>query len=125
MKAMHAAVLVIVWLLAACVPSQATQPDAQAAVPANPFDKPVAAAPVGPLNPDRSCKVDADCAVKDVGNCCGHYPMCVNRDARTDPQAVRAQCARSGMASVCGFPEIAGCSCVQGQCRARPRAASR
>jgi ABC-type Fe3+-hydroxamate transport system substrate-binding protein len=67
-------------------------------------------------NPKRSCKTNSDCAVKDVGNCCGTYPMCVSKDAKTDPAAVRAQCAKDGMASVCGFQEVSGCQCVKGQC---------
>jgi hypothetical protein len=67
-------------------------------------------------NPSRSCRTDSDCAVKDVGNCCGAYPMCVNKDARTDPAAVRAQCEKDGMASICGFQEVSGCQCVKGQC---------
>lgn len=69
-----------------------------------------------PSAPNRSCKTDSDCVVKDVGNCCGAYPMCVNKDAKTDPAAVRAQCAKDGMASVCGFQEVSGCQCVKGQC---------
>jgi hypothetical protein len=64
----------------------------------------------------RSCKVDSDCAVKDVGNCCGAYPMCVSKNAKTDPAAVRAQCAKDGMAAVCGFQDVSGCQCVKGQC---------
>ena len=67
-------------------------------------------------NPSRSCKTDSDCAVKDVGNCCGAYPMCVGKNAKTDPAAVRAQCAKDGMAAVCGFQEVGGCQCVKGQC---------
>jgi hypothetical protein len=67
-------------------------------------------------NPKRSCKTDSDCAVKDVGNCCGAYPMCVSKDAKTNPAAVRAQCAKDGMASTCGFQEVSGCQCVKGQC---------
>ena len=66
---------------------------------------------------DRSCRTDADCMVKNVGNCCGAYPSCVNRNSPTDPAAVQAQCAQRGMASVCGFQEVSGCQCVQGQCR--------
>ena len=66
---------------------------------------------------DASCRTSADCTVKDVGNCCGYYPACVNVDSPTDPRGVQAQCAKSGMASVCGFQEIRGCQCVQGQCR--------
>jgi hypothetical protein len=67
---------------------------------------------------DRSCRSDADCTVKDVGSCCGYQPACVNRDSPTDPAAVRAQCQAQGMASVCGFREIAACTCNAGQCEA-------
>jgi hypothetical protein len=70
-----------------------------------------------PVTIDRSCRTDADCTVKDVGNCCGAYPSCVNVDSPTSPEAVRAQCEAQGMSSVCGFPEISGCTCVEGQCR--------
>lgn len=70
-----------------------------------------------PNAPNRQCKIDADCAVKDVGNCCGRYPMCVNKNAKTDPAAVQAQCAKDGMASICGFEEVSACQCVQGQCQ--------
>lgn len=69
------------------------------------------------FNPSRSCQSDSDCAVKDVGNCCGYFPMCVNKDARTDPAAVRAQCAKDGMSSICGFREVSGCQCVDNQCQ--------
>lgn len=68
-------------------------------------------------NPSHSCKSDSDCTVKNVGNCCGAFPSCVNKDAKTDPAAVQAQCAKAGMASVCGFQEVSGCQCVQGQCQ--------
>lgn len=71
---------------------------------------------------DRSCNTDAECTVKDVGNCCGYYPACVNVDSPTDPEAVRAQCAKTGMASVCGFPAITSCQCVAGQCQGSSRA---
>ncbi len=70
----------------------------------------------GPVQVVRSCRTDGDCVVKDVGNCCGAMPACVNKDSPTDPAAVRAQCAKDGMASVCGFTEIAGCRCANGQC---------
>jgi hypothetical protein len=67
---------------------------------------------------DASCKVDTDCSVKNVGNCCGYYPACVNRNSPTDPKGVQAECAKKGMASVCGFQEISSCSCKQGRCEA-------
>ena len=65
---------------------------------------------------DSSCKTSADCAVKDVGNCCGAMPACVNKDSPTDPAAVQAQCQAKGMMGVCGFREISACQCDNGQC---------
>src|SRR5690554_5416507 len=77
---------------------------------------PVAMAVDDPLRLDSSCRIDSDCQVKNVGNCCGYFPACVNKDARPDPEAVQARCAETGMASVCGFREIQACSCVQSRC---------
>ena len=68
---------------------------------------------------DYSCRSDADCAVKDIGNCCGAFPTCVNRDSPTFPERVRAECAKKHMAGVCGFAVIQGCSCVEGRCSNR------
>lgn len=65
---------------------------------------------------DTSCRTSADCTIKNVGNCCGEYPACVNVNSPTDPEGVQAECAAKGMASVCGFPAITGCQCVAGQC---------
>lgn len=97
----------------------ASQPIAPAPAPAPNAQIPDTmerASTINASNPNRSCKTNSDCAVKDVGNCCGTYPMCVGKDAKTDPAAVRAQCAKDGMASVCGFQEVSGCQCVKGQC---------
>jgi hypothetical protein len=76
-----------------------------------------------PVVVDQSCRTDADCTVKDVGNCCGYSPACVNVASRTDPAGVQASCQAKGMMSVCGFAEISGCSCVKGQCAANRDAA--
>lgn len=101
------ALLFFVALAACAAPQTGT-------APRNPLDP---AAPSASLaSPDRSCKVDADCAVKNIGNCCGYYPACVNRSALVDPAAVQAQCRASNQASVCGFREVSSCSCVQGKC---------
>jgi hypothetical protein len=95
----------------------AAAPSTSPAAPAPVASAPAPASPVAaPTNPSRSCRSDADCAVKDVGNCCGYYPMCVNKDAVTDPAAVRAACASEGMAAVCGFREVQGCTCKAGVC---------
>lgn len=120
-------------LLIGCTAPTPT-PDAPSAQPApvastRPVEPPVAAPPAAtPLivetaprldasSPSRSCRTDSDCAVKNVGNCCGAFPSCVNKNARTDPAAVQAQCAKDGIASICGFEEVSGCQCVQGQCQ--------
>lgn len=62
------------------------------------------------------CETDADCEVKNIGNCCGYYPACVNRDSPTFPDKVKAECAAQGTSSICGFPEIGGCECIEGRC---------
>ena len=66
---------------------------------------------------DYSCDTDTDCAIKDVGNCCGTYPACVNSGSPTFPEQVKAQCAESGMSSICGFPVLSGCQCVEHRCQ--------
>lgn len=120
---------------------EATAPEAaapEAIVPGTAAPTPAAKPPAthtrqtgGPLPPehvddrapaevkvDMSCRTDADCTVKDVGNCCGRYPACVNVNSPTDPKGVQARCAQQGMASVCGFQEIRSCACVKGSCEA-------
>ncbi|MDR2870984.1 MAG: hypothetical protein LBV45_00285 [Xanthomonadaceae bacterium] len=79
-----------------------------------------ASAPASTTPPELilTCQTDADCTVKNVGNCCGYYPACVNQNSPANPEAVTAQCQARGMMGVCGFPEITGCQCVSGQCRA-------
>lgn len=89
-------------------------PPQQAPEPA----RPSASLPSGQtVRIDTSCARDADCTIKNVGNCCGEYPACVNVDSPTDPAGVQAECARKGMASVCGFPAITSCQCVAGECQ--------
>lgn len=104
-------------------PAASTTPaPAPPVAPQPPKAVPAAPAPVehagsaNPMSPDRTCRTDADCAVKDVGSCCGTFPLCVNKDAKVDPAAVRAQCAKDGMASICGFQPVSGCTCTKGRC---------
>jgi hypothetical protein len=104
------------------VPATVTSPDPRAA------DDPVAAiAPTIGAAPeksnqasavDASCRTDSDCAVKDVGSCCGYRPRCVNKDSPTFPEQVKAKCATQGRMGICGFPAIEGCHCDQGRCAA-------
>ncbi|MBB3803073.1 hypothetical protein FHR53_000059 [Xanthomonas arboricola] len=99
--------LLVVFTLIGCVAA----PPTEAATPP--------AATAKPVTVITTCKVDADCTVKNVGNCCGAFPACVNVNSATDPKGVMAQCQSSGMMSVCGFQDISGCQCVSGQCAAK------
>lgn len=82
-----------------------------------PMSSPLPAREVrAPVTVTTHCKTSADCAVKNVGNCCGMQPACVNKDSPTDPAAVQAQCNAKGMMGICGFKEISACQCDNGQC---------
>lgn len=115
--------------LAACAAPTTTAPatgNLAGTTPPAPPEPPRAPPPMSSPLPPRevrqevaivtSCKTNADCAVKNVGNCCGAMPACVNKDSPTDPAAVQAACAAKGMMSVCGFAEISACQCDNGQC---------
>lgn len=65
---------------------------------------------------DTRCSRDSDCAVKNVGNCCGYFPGCVHKDSPTFPEQVKLQCEKEGTMGICGFREIASCMCVEGRC---------
>ena len=71
---------------------------------------------IKPVN-DYTCQTDEDCAIKDVGNCCGYYPKCVNKDFEPDIDGLRQWCKENGMVSVCGWPEIDSCVCEEGCCK--------
>jgi len=66
--------------------------------------------------PSLLCERDSDCAIKDIGSCCGYRPACVNADAQTFPEEVQARCAREGRVGICGFQAIDGCRCEAGRC---------
>lgn len=113
-------------LLLACAPAGPTADttDAdeaertEATMPAAGFEDLPADKEASPGEIDFSCRSDADCVVKNVGNCCGYYPACVNADSPTFPEQVMAQCQREGLSSICGFPEISACQCIEGRCEA-------
>jgi len=78
--------------------------------------------PAASATVDARCETDADCAVKNVGNCCGYFPACVHEDAAVDPEAVKAQCQKDGTMGICGFREISACRCNKGTCEAADQA---
>lgn len=121
--------LAIVFSLAGCAAPSPTPPasgNLAGSTPPAPPEPPRAPPPMSsPLPPravkesvivDTTCKTNADCAVKNVGNCCGAMPACVNKDSPTDPAAVQAECNARGEMSICGFKEISACQCDDGQC---------
>jgi hypothetical protein len=65
---------------------------------------------------DRSCVTAADCAVKNVGSCCGIDPQCVNVEQLVDPEGVAMHCTDSHLMGICAFTPLSGCTCVEGQC---------
>jgi hypothetical protein len=69
---------------------------------------------------DYSCETVDDCLIKDLHNCCGYYPKCMNRMSFTDPQEVIRICQDLGISSVCGFPTVSSCSCIEGMCVGNP-----
>lgn len=109
--------------LAACasLPPVADPPPAGESVPAAPAV--VESAPSRLPDPPAlniRCQTDADCTVKNVGNCCGFLPACVNKASPTAPDLVLARCAGSGEEPICDHPMIYACLCEQGICRADP-----
>ena len=65
---------------------------------------------------DHACHIDSDCAIKDVGSCCGTKPECVNKDSPADPAGVRAQCAKEHLISSCAIRSITQCGCEKHHC---------
>jgi hypothetical protein len=124
-----AALLAAALALGGCVvnTSSSTEPVPAADASGKPLiEQPLSSAPVSaadagpPGTVDYSCTTDADCAVKDVGSCCGYSPACVNAKSPTFPEQVKAECAKNDMQSACGFRDIEGCACVEGRCAAGP-----
>jgi hypothetical protein len=89
---------------------------------AAPAPAPRADAAASNAAPSLACETDSDCAVKDVGSCCGYRPACVRADAETFPEQVKARCAAEGRMGICGFEPVTGCQCTVGKCAARTEA---
>lgn len=69
-------------------------------------------------NIDTSCQTDADCVIKNVGNCCGELPKCVNEDYVADPDFVSEKCKDEDLFSGCGFVAFNSCECKDNNCKA-------
>ncbi len=66
---------------------------------------------------DYSCKTDSDCTIKDIRNCCGYYPKCVNVNSRPNQELVINLCEISESMAICGFQTINRCRCIDDVCQ--------
>ena len=66
---------------------------------------------------DRSCIADGDCVIKDVHNCCGYYPQCVNKNAQVNPEMVTMICDKNQLGGICGSDTIKECECMKQKCK--------
>src|SRR3989344_796738 len=65
---------------------------------------------------DYSCSKDSDCEIKDIRNCCGYFPSCVNKNFRPNLKLVDELCKKEDKLSICGFREIQSCECINNKC---------
>jgi len=65
---------------------------------------------------DLSCEKDKDCVINDISSCCGYYPQCTHKKAKTDPEFVITECTEEQIAQNCGFDPITDCQCVDNMC---------
>ncbi len=62
------------------------------------------------------CEQDSDCVVKDVHNCCGYYPRCVNKNYTPNITEVEKSCQEQKALGSCGYLEITNCKCIENKC---------
>ncbi len=70
-------------------------------------------------NINYSCTQDQDCVNKDIRNCCGYFPKCVNKNFEPNHELVSSLCQSEKTFSVCGFEEISSCVCSNNKCEAK------
>jgi hypothetical protein len=58
-----------------------------------------------------ACQTANDCAILNVGSCCGYFPRCASSNA-----IFSAPDCSDGVVGACGFPAIDSCACELGQC---------
>lgn len=66
---------------------------------------------------NSSCEWDSDCEIKDVGNCCGYSPECVNKNSFVNGTLVEELCKKEKEGSACGFVSINYCKCSNKRCK--------
>jgi len=72
---------------------------------------------------DYSCNVDADCEIKNAGDCCSIYAMrCTNKNAQVNPDYLNGLCDSvegSRMCPAIGIMPIDYCECKDNRCFAK------
>lgn len=63
------------------------------------------------------CYVDSDCKIINKGNCCGHYPVCANKNSRPNTWFVGLRCIITRSGSICGWSVIDECKCIENKCK--------
>ena len=66
---------------------------------------------------DYSCTSDVECTIKDIRNCCGYYPKCVNINSIPNQKLVIDLCEISESMPICGFQTINHCVCINNICQ--------
>ena len=69
---------------------------------------------------NKSCNTSNECVIANIGNCCGYYPTCLNKDAKPDADFVNRICNKASIAGMCGFPSIESCECIENRCENVP-----
>ncbi len=103
-------------LLAGCAPAVPPSDTLPIISPKEVSQEPVEEELTVPSTDPYFCITDSDCEVKDVRNCCGYFPRCVNKDYTPDHEAVRQAC-KEGRGNVeCGWTDITYCACRENIC---------
>ncbi len=97
-------------------PRENSRPAPRMSTPMPPQVLPAQASSSLAVTIDYACHIDRDCAIKNVGSCCGAKPECVNKDSPADPAGVRAQCAKEHRVSSCAIRNLTQCGCEQHHC---------
>ena len=68
------------------------------------------------LSINYTCEQAQDCEIKDVRNCCGYHPKCVNKNSIVNGTLVKELCEHGAQTGLCGFQDIKSCKCEKNMC---------
>ncbi|MBS3074963.1 hypothetical protein J4429_00730 [Candidatus Pacearchaeota archaeon] len=63
-----------------------------------------------------TCEQPEDCEIKDVRNCCGYHPECVNKNSIVNASLVKELCEHGAQTGLCGYKDIKSCKCEKNKC---------